>query len=148
MSAYVLRTDPASSHGAELAAARRRIAELEALVAQLKREPEPEFWTRYQGKHHRVRAADLDWVEAERDYVRLHTAQASFLHHESLSALEARLDARAFRRVHRSAIVRWDRSREVRREPDGALTVVTGLGARIRVGRTFAPDLIAALSRA
>ncbi len=104
-----------------------------------------EFWARSQGRYRRVCASELDWVEAERDYVRLHTAAASFLHHESLGAVAARLDPAAFRRVHRSAIVRWDRMREVRRRPDGLLTVVTGLGAQVRVGRTFAPVLLAAL---
>ena len=107
-----------------------------------------EFWARSQGRYRRVCASELDWVEAERDYVRLHVPGASFLHHESLGAVAARLDPSAFRRVHRSAIVRWDRTREVRRRPDGLLTVVTGLGAQVRVGRTFAPGLLAALARA
>jgi DNA-binding LytR/AlgR family response regulator len=105
-----------------------------------------EFWARSQGRYLRVCAQQLDWVEAERDYVRLHTAGASFLHHESLGAVAARLDPLAFRRVHRSAIVRWDRAREVRRRPGGLLTVVTGLGAQVRVGRSFAPGILAALS--
>lgn len=137
-----------------LSAARRRIAELEEDVARLSgvappAPPDPfaaEFWTRQNGRFRRIFASELDWVEAERDYVRLHTAEASFLHSESMSAIEARLDPLAFRRVHRSAIVRWDRTREIRRTPEGALTVVTGLGAQVRVGRTFAPELLAALA--
>ena len=119
------------------------VGEAERLVAALR--PGAEFWARSQGRYHRVLADELDWVEAERDYVRLHTARASFLHHESLSAVAARLDPHAFRRVHRSAIVRWDRAREVRRRPDG-LTVITSLGAQVRVGRSFAPALLAALA--
>ena len=119
------------------------LAEAERLVAAPG--PRAEFWARTQGRYQRVIADELDWVEAERDYVRLHTAQASFLHHESLGAVAARLDPYAFRRVHRSAIVRWDRAREVRRRPDG-LTVITSLGAHIRVGRSFAPGLLAALA--
>lgn len=135
-----------------LAAAQRRITELEAALRRLQGptpsiDQDPEFWTRFRGSYRRIQASELDWVAAERDYVRLHTADASFLHHETLRALEARLDPRAFRRVHRSAIVRWDRAREIRRCPEGGLIVVTGLGAQIRVGRTFAPDLLAALSQ-
>jgi DNA-binding LytR/AlgR family response regulator len=105
-----------------------------------------EFWARSQGRYTRVCANQLDWVEAERDYVRLHVAGASFLHHESLAAVAARLDPNAFRRVHRSAIVRWDRAREVRRRPGGLLTVITGLGAQVRVGRSFMPGLLAAMT--
>ena len=118
-------------------------AEAERLIAASN--PRAEFWARSQGRYQRVLADELDWVEAERDYVRLHTARASFLHHESLSAVAARLDPHAFRRVHRSAIVRWDRAREVRRRPDG-LTVITSLGAQVRVGRSFIPALLAALA--
>jgi DNA-binding LytR/AlgR family response regulator len=106
---------------------------------------EAEFWARSRGRYRRILADEVDWVEAERDYVRLHTAGASFLHHETLGAVAARLDQNAFRRVHRSAIVRWDRAREVRRRP-GGITVVTGLGTPVRVGRSFAPALLAALA--
>ncbi|MCW3846945.1 LytTR family transcriptional regulator [Sphingomonas sp. LB-2] len=127
---------------AELIGAVSSAAEAERLIAALPRGAE--FWARSQGRYTRVCEAELDWVEAERDYVRLHTAGASFLHHEPLGAVAARLDRHAFRRVHRSAIVRWDRAREIRRRPDG-LTVVTGLGAQVRIGRSYAPALLAAL---
>src|SRR5690606_10249101 len=103
------------------AEATQRAAELEALVVQLRREADAragrryatEFWARSRGHYVRIRAADIDWIEAERDYVRLHTGEASYLHLESLGAIEERLDPATFRRVHRSAIVRWDRIREV-----------------------------------
>jgi two-component system, LytTR family, response regulator len=132
---------------AALAAARERIAELEAELARTRGARSTEFWTRFRGRFRRIAADELDWIEAERDYSRLHTPHGSFLHSESLSALEARLDSRAFRRIHRSAIVRWDRAREIRRGPDGTLMLVTGLGTQVRIGRTFAPQLLAALAR-
>jgi len=62
-------------------------AEAERLVAASW--PGAEFWARSQGRYRRVLTDELDWVEAER-YVRLHTAPASFLHHESLGAVAAR----------------------------------------------------------
>jgi two-component system LytT family response regulator/two-component system response regulator AlgR len=104
------------------------------------------IWVHAHGRYRRVSAGDLDWIEAERDYVRLHTPGGSFLHHETMASIEARIGATAFRRVHRSAIVRWDRASEVRRNPDGALTVVTGGGAEVRVGRSYAPALLAELA--
>lgn len=136
----------AAMPGVSLIGAAGNIAEAERLIAA--RTGEAEFWARSQGRYRRVLADELDWVEAERDYVRLHTDGASFLHHESLAAVAARLDPHEFRRVHRSAIVRWDRAREIRRQPGGLLTIVTGLGAQVRVGRTFAPGLLAALGHA
>ncbi len=135
------------------AEAASRLSELETLVVQLRREADAragrryvsEFWARSRGQYVRVRASEIDWIEAERDYVRLHAAGASWLHHESLGALEERLDPAAFRRVHRSAIVRWDRIREVRRSA-GGLVVVTGSGVETRVGRTFAQGLLETLA--
>lgn len=127
-----------------LTEARRRIAELEAELARVR--PPLLFWTQSQGRFRRVSVDALDWIEAERDYVRLHTAEGVFFHSESLGRLAARLDSRLFRRVHRSAIIRWDRAREIRRAGDGALLLVTGLGTHVRVGRTFAPGLLAALA--
>lgn len=104
------------------------------------------IWVHAHGRYRRVNPGELDWIEAERDYVRLHTPAGSFLHHETMASIEARIGATAFRRVHRSAIVRWDRAQEVRRNPDGALTVVTGGGAEIRVGRSYAAGLLAELA--
>ncbi|MDF7774402.1 LytTR family DNA-binding domain-containing protein [Sphingomonas sp. AOB5] len=104
------------------------------------------IWVHAHGRYRRVNPGDLDWIEAERDYVRLHTPDGSFLHHETMASIEARIGTAAFRRVHRSAIVRWDRASEVRRGADGALTVVTGGGVEVRVGRSYAAALLAELA--
>jgi len=56
---------------------------------------------------------DVDWVEAEGNYVRLHVGKTSHLLRETIAALEASLDARRFRRIHRSAIVNVDRIAEL-----------------------------------
>jgi two-component system, LytTR family, response regulator len=56
-----------------------------------------------------LRTADIDWVEAEGNYVRLHLGKASYLYREKIAALEERLDARRFRRIHRSTIVNVER---------------------------------------
>jgi two-component system, LytTR family, response regulator len=143
MRALASHADPGA-----LAAACARIAELEDELARLKGDRAAEFWTRYHGRFRRIEAEELDWIEAERDYVRLHTAGASFLHSETLGSVEARLPAHVFRRVHRSAIVRWDRAREIRRGQEGRLTIVTGLGTEVPVGRSFAPQLLASLTHA
>jgi two-component system, LytTR family, response regulator len=45
------------------------------------------------------------WLEAERNYVRVHTPQGAHLMRATLTGLEGRLDPSRFMRVHRSAIV-------------------------------------------
>jgi two-component system, LytTR family, response regulator len=59
-----------------------------------------------------LKVADVDWIEAEGNYVRLHLGKASYLYREKIAALEDRLDPRCFRRIHRSTIVNVARIRE------------------------------------
>jgi two-component system LytT family response regulator len=58
------------------------------------------------GRIDQVRVADIRWIEAQGNYVALHTAAGSPLHRVALSRLEAHLDPGQFVRVHRGAIVR------------------------------------------
>jgi two-component system LytT family response regulator len=59
-------------------------------------------------------AGEVDWIEAEDDQAVIHAGAAVHRVRQPLAALEARLDPDRFVRVHRSAIVRADRVREVR----------------------------------
>src|SRR6185295_14470904 len=60
-----------------------------------------------------IKAAEIDWLEAEGNYVRLHSGKESYLLRDTISALEAQLDPKQFLRVHRSAIVNIDRIQEL-----------------------------------
>lgn len=96
-----------------------------------------EFWV--SGRHGvvRIAARDIDLVEAERDYMRLHVGPRSFLLHQTITALEQKLDPDLFIRLHRSTLVRRDRI--VAFHHNGAGTWETELadGRRLRVGRTY-----------
>jgi two-component system LytT family response regulator len=61
-----------------------------------------------------IPVADIDWIEADDYYARLHAGAKSYLLREPLSSLEMRLDPARFARVHRAAIVQLDRVRELR----------------------------------
>jgi two-component system LytT family response regulator len=58
-------------------------------------------------------AAEIDWIEAEDDHAVIHAGPAGHRVRRPLAELEALLDPQRFVRVHRSAIVRLDRVREV-----------------------------------
>jgi two-component system LytT family response regulator len=60
-----------------------------------------------------VRVDEIDWIEAEGNYVRLHRGRASHLLRETMASLEESLDPQRFRRIHRSAIVNVDRIAEL-----------------------------------
>src|SRR5204863_115029 len=63
-----------------------------------------------------VPVGELEWIEADSYYVRLHTGNGSRprLLRERMSILEARLDPAQFLRTHRSAIVRTSSVRAIR----------------------------------
>jgi len=93
-----------------------------------------------------IPVAEIDWIGADDYYARLHVGAKDYLLRESLSTLEARLDARRFARVHRSAIVQLDRVREVRTAPEGGEVVLRN-GSRIPVSRRRRAVLESALRR-
>lgn len=78
------------------------------------------------------------WMEAEGDYIRLHTWDGrAHLLRETMASLAARLDPHAFVRVHRSTIVAARALREVRALGHGDAEVVLDDGTARRVGRAY-----------
>jgi len=90
---------------------------------------------------------EIEWVEAEGDYVRVRTATRKLLIRATLGGTEAKLPAPDYLRIHRSAIVRVDQVREVHPRPNNELEVVLGDGTRLRASRTYSERLKAALGR-
>jgi two-component system response regulator AlgR len=97
-----------------------------------------EFWVPHRGEVIRISAVDVQHVEAERDYMRLHCGNRSFLIHETISTLEKRLDPQRFLRIHRSTIVRRDMVARLVRDGGGAGSVVLTSDVTLPVGRTYA----------
>jgi two-component system response regulator AlgR len=96
-----------------------------------------EFWVPYRSEVIRIAAADIDWIEAERDYMRLHTGTRSFLLHQTISALERRLDPARFIRVHRSTILRRDFVDRLKHDGLGAWSAILRDGSEVRIGRSY-----------
>lgn len=84
-----------------------------------------------------VRAADVEWVEAAKNYVRLHIGDRAYVLRSTLSALEERLDARVFRRINRSALVNLDRVQELQPWFHGDAICILKSGARLSVSRNY-----------
>ena len=106
-----------------------------------------EFWVPHRGEIIRLDASDIEHVAAERDYMRLHSGGRSFLIHETISALEARLDPARFLRIHRSAIIRRDLVVKLSRDGGGAGSVELASGAVLPIGRTYAAAMRAMAGR-
>ncbi len=96
-----------------------------------------EFWVPYRSELLRIAAADVERIDAERDYVRLHVAARSYLLLQTVSGLEARLDPTRFIRLHRSTILRRDRITGLRHDGLGVWSADLGDGTMVRIGRTY-----------
>jgi two-component system response regulator AlgR len=96
-----------------------------------------EFWVPHRSELIRIEAAQVDRIDAERDYVRLHVDGTSYLLLQTIAGLEARLDPARFIRIHRSCILRRDCIRGLRHEGLGVWSVEVGDGEALRIGRTY-----------
>lgn len=118
--------------------ARRR----RALDASLSVETPPpltahDFWIDTRDGLRRLPLAQVQWIEAARDYVLLHTAQRSHLLRATMTALEDRLPPGQMMRVHRSAFVRPSAVVAVQRTTAGGALLVLADEVVVPVGPTY-----------
>ncbi len=100
-----------------------------------------EFWVSHRSELIRVAASDIDRIEAERDYMRLHTGGRSYLLHQTISTLEQRLDPSKFQRIHRSHIIRRDLVTGLRHEGGGVWHAILQGDQSMRIGRKYLADV-------
>ena len=94
-----------------------------------------EFRVRAGTRLGRVKTAEVRWLEAASQYVRLHTGDGTHMLSTSLGTLEKELDPKEFLRIHRSTIVNCAFVQEVRAEKSGTHSVVLTDGTRLRLSR-------------
>ena len=101
-----------------------------------------ELWVPHRSELVRIGVSEVDRIDAERDYVRLHVgcgdgSGRSYLLLQTIAGLEARLDPDRFIRIHRSIILRRDRITGLRHDGLGVWSVETADGETPRIGRTY-----------
>lgn len=84
-----------------------------------------------------LRTHQIQWVEAEGNYVRLHVDGTSYLLRQTLGGLLPRLDPDRFRRVHRCAAVNMDFIQEIRSSVQGERQIVMRDGTRLTMSKSF-----------
>jgi two-component system LytT family response regulator len=92
-----------------------------------------------------VDIADIDYVQAEANYVRLHTRGKSYLVRETLNAFEEKLRPYGFLRIHRSTLLQSERIAEMEPLFHGEYAVKLRDGTKLRSGRSYRDQLRAAL---
>jgi two-component system, LytTR family, response regulator len=84
-----------------------------------------------------IRTEEIDWIEAERNYIRLHVAGRAYLLRENLSRIESTLDPAKFCRIHRSTIVNIDRIQAVESLFRGEYLLVLRDKTELTSGRSY-----------
>lgn len=94
------------------------------------------------GRVYFIRADEINWIEAEGNYVRIHAGKETHFLRDTLGGMEARLDPRKFVRVHRSVIVNVESIKELQPLFSGDYTVVLHEGARLTMSRGHKDKLL------
>lgn len=143
---YVVKPVDAARLARALSHARQRISEqrsagdgLTNLIRELARDRGrlKRIPVRSEGRVKVIDLADVDWMSAADNYVTLHVGGQEYLVRDTMSALERRLDAGDFVRVHRSTIVRVDRIAELLPDLHGDYRVRLKNGAEVALSRTY-----------
>jgi two-component system, LytTR family, response regulator len=85
---------------------------------------------------HVVPVAKVDHVEAQDDYVAIHTGGRSLLKEQTMTELEAQLDPRRFVRIHRSHLLNIDRLAKVELYAKDSRVVILTTGEKLPVSRS------------
>jgi len=126
----------------EVMAALQQMREGAALLPAAKaREGDGRLFIRCDGEIHVMAPADIQWIESDGDYVRLHLTDKSRFVRMSLHRMLAKLDPVHFVRIHRSTIVNLQHMRKTSPALYGEYTVELTNGTRLKVSRTFVHDL-------
>jgi two-component system LytT family response regulator len=118
---------------------RRIVALLEALKAEAKYVER--LVIKNGGRVFFLETGEINWVEAEGNYVRLHTDKKAHLLRETISSLEEQLDPKKFLRVHRSTIVRIDSIRELQPWFHGEYHIILHNGTKLTLSRNYREQL-------
>ncbi|MFL5570964.1 MAG: LytR/AlgR family response regulator transcription factor [Gemmatimonadaceae bacterium] len=99
------------------------------------------FLIRGSGDLYFVRVEDIEWADAQGNYVRLHAGGKFHMLRRSFSDFEASLDPRRFVRIHRSTIVNIEQVSRLAPQGHGEYVVTLTNGAKLNTSRTYADRL-------
>lgn len=88
-----------------------------------------------------LKVDEIDFIEADGNYAKLHVGRNTHLLREKMHDLEGQLDPAKFVRIHRSAIVNLDRIKEMHPHFNGDYVVVLQNGKQLRLSRSRRENL-------
>ncbi|MEM1381709.1 MAG: LytTR family DNA-binding domain-containing protein [Pseudomonadota bacterium] len=96
-----------------------------------------DLWLKDRGQTHRVAPAEILFIEADRDYVKIETSAATYHVRGTIADFEKRLADHGFLRIHRSLIVQKDVVSSLISKGQNAFEIKLSDGKRLTVGRSY-----------
>jgi two-component system LytT family response regulator len=150
---YLLKPVTAARFQSALARARQRfrerqaVAQLPALKALLASQPQKppakleRLLVRLGNRTELLPVTEIDWMESDGDYVKVHAGSRSHFLSQTLTAILEQLDQTCFVRVHRSKAVNLARVHSLQRLPHGEYMLKLANGQQLAAGRTYTEPL-------
>ena len=95
-----------------------------------------------------LKPTEIDWVESAGNYACLHVGNVTHILRETITALESRLGARQFLRVHRSTLVNVDRIKTLKPSLYGDYAILLRDGTKLTLSRGFRESVLKRLGTA
>src|SRR5215831_12158860 len=146
------RFEDAMKHAKERFRSERRNegrTQISALLESIKNQPQyvDRLVIKAGGRITFLSTNEINWIEADDKYVHLHTSKVSPMVRQTLSAMEAQLDPRKFRRIHRSAIVNVERIKELQPLFNGEHSILLEDGTKLTLSRNYKDKLFELLGK-
>jgi two-component system, LytTR family, response regulator len=128
----------------------RRDQDIIALLEELKAGPNylERLVIKNGGRVFFLHVQDVHCIEAEGNYVRVYDNQKGYLLRETISSLAEQLDPKQFLRIHRSAIVKIDRIKEMQPWFHGEYRIIMENGKQLALSRNYRANLQEAVGNA
>lgn len=101
---------------------------------------------RSQGRIYFVTVANIAWIEAAGNHIKLYEEQANHLLRQTMKETEALLDPQQFLRIHRSLIVNVSFIQELQPWGRGEYVIILHDGTRLHASRSHRPKIEAFLN--
>jgi LytTr DNA-binding domain-containing protein len=88
-----------------------------------------------------VDADTIKWISSYGNYLKIHTTEGRYIHRETMTAIEKKLDPAHFVRIRRSAIVRIDQIKELYSTENGEFEIILSDGNVLTSTRRYRKNL-------
>lgn len=111
--------------------------DLRRLLEEVRPQRQPRLLVEENGRGTLLTLNQIDWAEADRNYVKLHIGGHSYTVRGTIESIEEKVDAEQFLRLNRSSLVRIDFMLELQKWTHGEYQVILRSGQKLMWTRRY-----------